>query len=548
MAGQAESAASAAASWPPCGAPPDPRDRGAPGPPSRRSRTIPTEADPPSASSPPFNPRRPPLPPAEVFVCPPIGVDGSIRSAAGIEVAGVSTSRRVRPSGSSRRQVASGMTAAASAVEQRTEARRSPPSISRRTAGPARWAGRRAAAAGGRPRARGPRRRSGVASGREHRPPRDPRRGMSPPTTTGRVAARVAVSPAEQSGQRSLEARPDHGRPARRPGRSGGASGATTTTTSPASGRRPRSRGTAGGGRRGRRELVAPEPRRRPPGEHDRADGRRRPAGSARPPAVGHRADAPATVAARGPGTCPSGRRRIPRRSRSVEDRHHVLAAGAGRVAQAAGVSGAAPASDQRGRLDRPIRGRGLGEARLEHDDPPAAIELADAVRRTAGGAGRVGEVGRRRDRRGRLEAVHRRARAASGTGPARVADPVSLSAAPPATRRPSATRRRPRARAARGQRSSGRVRWRRRRSARGRTVRAPGASDRRRRPRAPPSSAASATSGARRRPVPRAAPRGGPAEPAREPTRRPLQRPRPAPARSASGDGGTPARRRRHR
>ena len=186
-------------------------------------------------------------------------------------------------------------------------------------------------------------------------------------------------------------------------------------------------------------ELVRPEPARRAAGEDDPADassGRRVAATSVLD--HGRRFER----GARGPGTWPSGvRRRIARRSRSSRMRHHVLAARPGRVAKAAGVSGAAAASASAWRCER----RGTSERREARsssrtDDPALRLEGPDRGRRAAGvDAPRpraAAAPGRRAAARGGPSP-----RAISGEGP-RSARPGVAEAVAVARERPPATRR----------------------------------------------------------------------------------------------------------
>ena len=117
--------------------------------------------------------------------------------------------------------------------------------------------------------------------------------------------------------------------------------------------------------------------------------------------------------------------------------RHHVLAARAGRVAEGGRRERCASAAIARARADEvAVRRRGLGEVRLEDDDPARPLERADARGRATGGARRVGKRRRRGDGEGRLEPIHGgRQRRVRGRGAARPGDG-------PSRRRGSAGRR----------------------------------------------------------------------------------------------------------
>ena len=145
--------------------------------------------------------------------------------------------------------------------------------------------------------------------------------------------------------------------------------------------------------------------------------------------------------AARGPGTWPSGvRRRIPRRSRSSRIAITYLRLVPVASRRAAGVSGARAASAEclgrRARDTSASRRRG----RLEDHDPAGPLELADAVGRAAGGAGRLGQgggAGTARAARGgpSPRRAPGRARAVAARSPGR------RTSAPSRTRRPSRPR-----------------------------------------------------------------------------------------------------------
>ena len=341
-------------------------------------------------------------------MCPPIAVGGAFRQPRGPgRSSGVSTSRTDRPSGSSRAPRRLGDDGRGQRRRQRAKPSFAAVDQPARGESSRHRAGRRAAAAAGGRRARGPRRRRrsspraasiAAATG----PTSD---GMSPPMTMT-VGARMAVEARQQPGERTLERDRIMGQDrtsSRQVGlRLGG------DDHDDLAGQRPHGIDRVPQQRPARRPARPACRARTAPNGHPRGRSRRRPAvspGSGGEPArrSAHRAAGTATAAARGPGTWPSAvRRRIPRRSRSARIAMTYLRLVPVASRSAAGVSGAAPARASRGRLDRPVRRRGVGEAGLEHDDPAAAFELADAGRRAARGAGRVGEIGRRCDLRAR--------------------------------------------------------------------------------------------------------------------------------------------------
>ena len=217
--------------------------------------------------------------------------------------------------------------------------------------------------------------------------------GMSPPTTSttsASVAARPASTPA--SGPSKARASSTRRAPA---GIGAVAPGATTTSTSsttPATA--PTARSSIGTPSTGSASLSRPKRDDRPP------------ASTIAAVVIGSRPRRRA--AARGPGRCPSGvRRRIPRRSRSsrIAMTYRRLVPVASR--SAAGVSGAAVRERERLGRQRRVGAGGVGERRLEDDDPAVALERADPLGRAPGGAGRVGEGRRRDDGERRLEAIH---------------------------------------------------------------------------------------------------------------------------------------------
>ena len=96
-----------------------------------------------------------------------------------------------------------------------------------------------------------------------------------------------------------------------------------------------------------------------------------------------------------------------------------------------------------------PIGRRGVGEVRLEDDDPAAPLERADAGRRAAGGAGGVGErrAARRRRARARADPSRRRGLGRARRRPAAVRAVGRGAVADRGARRGRAARRRPRRR-----------------------------------------------------------------------------------------------------
>ena len=185
-------------------------------------------------------------------------------------------------------------------------------------------------------------------------------------------------------------------------------------------------------------ELVAAEPRRATAGEDDPAHGRQRGRGHVPPRAP---------AGARGPGTWPAGvRRRIAAPVEVLEDRHDVLAARAGRVAERRRGERRVPASASACAARSRYVGHRVGQVRLEDDDPAAALELADrrpagsrqraAASRSGGGAGTA-----------RAATSRSIAAATAGSAAAGLRASGARTRSPSRTRRPSGHQRRPRGR-----------------------------------------------------------------------------------------------------
>ena len=258
--------------------------------------------------------------------------------------------------------------------------------------------------------------------------------GMSPPTTRT-SGARGLEKPGQQAGQRALEGDRVVDEPRRPAAGSARSPGAATTRISSTSGR------TASMACLEQRpavdrlgQLVAAEPARPAAGEDEPGDRR-----------LGHRAR-PAVAIARlaGPGRGrPGSGAGSPRRSRSARIAMTYLRLVPGRVAERGrGQRRGARPSRARGRVELAVGRRGVGEVGFEHDDPAAPLELADTLRRAAGGPGGIGQRRRRGDGQGALRDDPSRPPAPdpAPTVPGRA--PGERSAAPSRTSRPSVTSR----------------------------------------------------------------------------------------------------------
>ena len=317
-------------------------------------------------------------------MCPPIGVDGSIRSAAWdrqvvgrVDVAdgpalGIEPAPRRLGDDRRRQRVVS------------ARSRRSPPSTSRRAASNA--GSRRTTSGNGRGRpscSRTTASTPGVIERHAASPARPTRRATAcRHRRRGRSIRPRGGQPGEQSASGPSNATGSWVNQSRRAGQVG----MRVRARRPRRPRRPAADRIDRVPQQRPARRSAPSSLSRPKRSNGRRRGRsrRRPAARlarwrARPP-VGHRR----TNRPRWPPVDPArARRGFAAGSRADRGRSRIaitylrLVPVASR--SAAGVSGAAPARARRGRLDRPVRRRGVGEAGLEHDDPAAAFELADA-------------------------------------------------------------------------------------------------------------------------------------------------------------------------
>ena len=147
-------------------------------------------------------------------------------------------------------------------------------------------------------------------------------------------------------------------------------------------------------------QLVAAETRGSPAREDDRAGSRER-----RP------RSRPASNTRRCPRTRHVAGRSAPQDASSVEvlkDRHDVAPAGAGRIAERSGREGFACGQGECLCRQIAVRRHGVGKVLVEDDDPAGALELTDRRGWAAGSRGGLTQRGRREDRQGLDEAIHR--------------------------------------------------------------------------------------------------------------------------------------------